>query len=110
MHHIICYVFFAFFIILGICDIIVFSISKLFKSSDSKLFYTFFVPIKGHKENIEFIIRSMMFKLRFLHSLFNFKIIIIDCGMESETKTICQNLCKIYGSKISIVKNQDKLN
>ena len=66
MHHIICHVFFGFFIILGICDIIIFLISKFFKIADAKL-YTFFIPIKGHMEDIEFIIRSMMFRFRFLH-------------------------------------------
>ncbi len=106
MHHIIYHVFFGFFIILGICDVIIFLMSKIFKSSKLKKTYTFFIPVKDHMENIEFIIRSMMFRLRFLHPFLNFKIILIDFGMDDETKIICHNLCKIYYGKIKIVKNQ----
>ena len=106
MHHIICHVFFGFFIILGICDIIIFLISKFFKIADAKL-YTFFIPIKGHMEDIEFIIRSMMFRFRFLHPFLNFKIILIDNGIDDETRIICHNLCKIYHNKLNIVKNQN---
>ena len=108
MHHIICHVLFGFFIILGICDVIIFLMSKIFKSSKLKKTYTFFIPVKDHMENIEFIIRSMMFKLRFLHPFLNFKIILIDNGMDSETKIICHNLCKIYQGKLSIVKKTIK--
>ncbi|MBQ2672188.1 MAG: hypothetical protein IJG00_05230 [Clostridia bacterium] len=107
MYHVICHVFFTFFIILGICDIFIFLISKFFKDNSPKKVYTFFVPVKGHAENIEFTIRSMMFRLRFIHPFLNFKVMIIDCGMDGETRFVCHNLCKIYQGSLIMVKNED---
>ena len=42
-----------------------------------------------------------------MHPFLNFKIIIIDCGMDGETRFVCHNLCKIYQGSLIMVKNED---
>lgn len=48
------------------------------------------VPLKGHIENAEYIVRSLMTENRDANTR---NIIIIDLGLDRETKEICNILC-----------------
>ncbi|MDO4199735.1 MAG: hypothetical protein Q4D57_03165 [Clostridia bacterium] len=50
------------------------------------------IPIYGHCENIEFIIRKIIFKYTWLNEYKNVKITIINNGADSETIDICNAL------------------
>lgn len=52
------------------------------------------IPIYGHCENIEFIIRKIIFKYTWLTEFSDLKIMIIDNGADSETLKICENLAR----------------
>lgn len=52
------------------------------------------IPIYGHCENIEFIIRKIIFKYTWLIERPNLKITIINNGADGETLKICKYLAK----------------
>lgn len=57
---------------------------------------TLIIPIKGHKEDAEFVLRKAAIKLKWKNSGKNSSIICLDCGMDSETRKICSLVCKDY--------------
>jgi hypothetical protein len=67
---------------------------------------TFMVASRGHDEKIEYILRSLIFKTRSLHLKVSPIIIVVDEGMDAETKAICEKLSGEYGS-IRICASQE---
>ncbi|MGN1043280.1 MAG: hypothetical protein ACI4PR_00550 [Acutalibacteraceae bacterium] len=108
MYQIVCCIIFGIFIILGISDIINYSIYNFFNEKNN--FHsekTFYVPINGHKEDIEFIIRNIILELKKAHKIYTSKIIFIDCGMDKETRKICEIFCKNYSETINLIEKLD---
>ncbi len=56
----------------------------------------FLIPLRGHQENIEYIIRSIAFTYNTQFSNCKFRIVCIDLGSDSETKKICSILSRDY--------------
>lgn len=52
------------------------------------------IPIGGHKEDIEFILREAVNKVRWKNE--NHEIICVDKGMDEETQKICKLMSKDY--------------
>lgn len=103
MYHIVCCIILGIFIILGITDLIIFLKSNILKSKKSENVQIFFIPLSGHLESLEYNVRtsiSEMQKSEFLHKT---KIVFIDCGLDKETKQICNTLCKIYRENLSLI-------
>ncbi len=63
------------------------------KISDSVMI----IPISENNENVEFAVRSAAAAAKYISILKNQKIICLDCGMDNETRTICEKLCADYG-------------
>lgn len=57
---------------------------------------TIIVPVSGHNEKIEFILRSIIMKAKWEEEYKNSKIMCVDCAMDDETRKICDMLCKDY--------------
>jgi len=56
----------------------------------------FLLPIYKHQENIEYIIRSIIFTYTTQLSNCKFRIICVDLGSDTETKKICSILSRDY--------------
>ncbi len=108
MYQIVCCIIFGIFIIFGISDIIYYLIYNFFnEKNDFQPKKTYYIPIQGHKEDIEFIVRTVMSELKKTNNIHTSKITFIDCGMDKETRKLCDILCKIYGENINLI---EKLN
>lgn len=108
MYQIVCCIIFGVFIIVGISDIIDYLIYNFFdEKSDFYSEKIFYIPINGHKEDIEFIIRNIILELKKAHKIYTSKIIFVDCGMDKETRKICEILCKRHGEIINLIEKSD---
>jgi cellulose synthase/poly-beta-1,6-N-acetylglucosamine synthase-like glycosyltransferase len=58
---------------------------------------TFMVSSRGHDERIEYVLRSLVLKARELSLKMLPVIIVVDEGMDEETKLICEKLSVEYG-------------
>lgn len=52
------------------------------------------IPIGGHREDVEFILREAVSKIRWKNK--NHEIICVDKGMDEETQKICKLMSKDY--------------
>ena len=57
----------------------------------------FVAPVSGKCENAEYILRSAAAKVKWISRGRNDCVICLDCGMDDETKRICQKICRDYG-------------
>ena len=57
----------------------------------------FIAPINGKCEDAEYVLRSAAAKIKWISRGKNDYVICLDCGMDEETKNICENICKEYG-------------
>lgn len=54
------------------------------------------VPICGHNEEAELLLRSAAARAKWLGGQSRQKVICLDCGMDEETKEICDLICTDY--------------
>lgn len=64
------------------------------------------VPIKGHREDVEMLLRGASYKAKFCNVRKTPKLIILDCGMDDETLDICRVYCKEFNSEIRYYKDE----
>ncbi len=101
------YIICSFLIAVGLTEIYKFLIRHLFdKKLDDSILVV--IPIKNHNEKIEHILRDTCLKFKWSDLFCKHKIFCIDCGMDNETKNICQSMAKQYDA-IEIL-DIDKLN
>lgn len=82
--------------IFGIVDLIKTCTEKMLLGSKKTYSAEINIPIYGHCENIEFIIRKIIFKYSWIKNIKNIKINIINNGADRETLRICNQLRKNY--------------
>ncbi len=85
----------VFLLIIGLVEVIRYAILKIMtvKDDSNELLV---LPIYGHNEEAEFLLRSAATKLRW-NDLNNEKLIVcLDCGMDEETKHICNTISLEY--------------
>ncbi len=95
MVHIIYMGFIILLVILGFVDAIrslIFIFLKIRGCSNT----TIVVPIKGHNERAEFLLRSAIAKIKWMSPIEKAHLICLDCGMDEETKQICKLICEDY--------------
>ena len=54
------------------------------------------VPISGHNEEAEFLLRSAAAKVRWIDGFKDKRVICMDCGMDDETRDICKRVVESY--------------
>lgn len=88
-----CLIFLAIF---GVVNIIKYLIYKLFFKNENKTvpIREIKIPLYGHCENIEFIIRKILIKYSWFKKNQNIKIIFTDNGADYETLQICKRFLK----------------
>ena len=58
---------------------------------------SFIISLKGHEERIEYTLRTLVFKMRGISDDPEPMVIVIDLGMDEETKKICEVLAEELG-------------
>ena len=66
----------------------------------------FVAPVSGKCENAEYILRSAAAKVKWISRGRNDCVICLDCGMDDETKKICQKICRDYGFAKLLTKQE----
>jgi hypothetical protein len=95
----------AFFAIVGAAEMFRSLCAFLLRPHGNKV--TFLVASRGNDEQIEYIIRSLVFKADILNKVCKSPcIVIIDQGMSDETKKICDILSKELGC-IEVCKSNE---
>ena len=54
------------------------------------------VPIYGHNEEAEYLLRSAAARVKWADNGRERRVICLDCGMDSETRLICEKLARSY--------------
>ena len=67
---------------------------------------TFFLFRNRKCENAEYILRSAAAKVKWISRGRNDCVICLDCGMDDETKRICQKICRDYGFAKLLTKQE----
>ncbi|MDR3179222.1 MAG: hypothetical protein LBT82_04200 [Oscillospiraceae bacterium] len=85
----------ALFATIGIIEVFSVVISLVFPTKiKTNIIIT--IPLCGHDEKVEFLLRDIITKLKWLNLTGTSKIICIDKGMDSETRRICEFFKKKY--------------
>ena len=75
-----------------VCRRIIFSMTSE-KASENQLIV---IPIKGHCENAEHILRTAAQRMKWIGGYNGQEIICLDCQMDNETRKICELVCCDY--------------
>lgn len=54
------------------------------------------VPVKGHNEEAEFLLRSAAERVRWLSGGHPQAVVCMDCGMDEATQAVCASVCADY--------------
>lgn len=90
------YTLFAIAVICFIIVIIEFTkiISRYFLANKKDANVITVLPVKGNVEDVEYLIRQLMWKSNWDNTSLSQKIVLLDLGADDETAGICRNLCK----------------
>ncbi len=95
--------------LVGLSDITKTIVVKLF-AIDKNDNFVVIVPVKGHNEQIEHILRNTYCKLKWNNLLYKKDIICLDLGIDKETKQICKNMSNQYPAlKLVKIENLDTI-
>lgn len=81
--------------ILGLVDLCKMVILWVLRTKEEDEFMIV-VPISGHNEEAEFLLRSAATKVLFTDALRKTEVICLDCGMDDETRQICETIVNGY--------------
>ena len=79
---------FALFAIVGIVELFRVLLFRILKIKQIGKLY-FVVPMKGHNEEAELVLRSAHERIQWLPDC-EAEVLVVDCGMDEETKQICE--------------------
>jgi cellulose synthase/poly-beta-1,6-N-acetylglucosamine synthase-like glycosyltransferase len=94
----------AFLSVAGLLELGRYVLEFIYMPSQDRI--TLIVSSKGHDEKIEYLLRSLLFKAHGFHLKILPIIIVVDEGMDEETKAICEKLSGEYGC-INICASQE---
>lgn len=63
-------------------------------SPNKKTKYLLVLPLFGHIEEVEYILRNAATRARLIGGAEYTSLIILDCGMDNETRALCSALCR----------------
>lgn len=87
------FIIYTLFAAIGLSEICKLLILKLFNAKGDNCMYMV-VPIKGHNEKAEYILRSACSKIRWINALRGQKLICLNYDMDEETKKVCEKVAK----------------
>lgn len=59
--------------------------------------YLLVVPLSGHIEDVEYILRNAAMRARLIGGTGYSSLIVMDCGLDEETRGICDTVCRDSG-------------
>lgn len=83
------------FVIIGLTEFCRVLIMWLYKPRHANTI-TLVVPIWGHEEDAEFILKSAVEKIKWMGGPEQKQLICLDYDMDDETKAICKTICNRY--------------
>ena len=85
-------------IVLGIIGImeIVRSVTLFFLSLGRRQTVFFLIPVKGHREDIEGLLRSTIIQAGWMYGQVNPVVAIVDCRLDQETRELCDCVCSRF--------------
>ena len=89
---------FLFFSILGIVDVIRMIVFALLKPKRG-LRVVVTVPLSGHREDVEYMIRSAVARAKWSGTRQTL-VFIVDCGMDQGTYELCRVFCEELGARL----------
>lgn len=92
---------------IGISEIIRMVENRIIKKENSHIISI--IPLNGHVENVEYIIRSAIAEIDIKKSYNKSNIILINVNIDSETKKICELMCSKFPC-ITICKKDELTN
>lgn len=95
MFQLIIFAIFIFLIILGLVEIMGI-IALAFLGMKKRSGAMIIVPISGHDDEAEFLLRSAAMRVKWMPKICKRKVICLDCGMDAETRQICKIISKDY--------------
>ena len=87
------FIIYTLFAAVGLSEICKLLIINLFNARGDNSMYMV-VPIKGHNEKAEYILRSACSKIKWINALRGQKLICLNYNMDEETKKICEKVAK----------------
>lgn len=82
-------------VIIGLVDVVR-TVILFFMNYKGKNEIMVIVPIKGHNEEAEIMLRNAATRIRWYGGGCFQKVICLDCGMDEETKNVCKNMCSEF--------------
>ena len=77
--------------VIGIADLIRLLTEKILGGAKKQVLFSI-IPCKGHEEELEYLVRNAYIRLS-SHGSGSCCILLVDCGMDEETREICGLLC-----------------
>ena len=72
------------------------SIIFFFLSEKDESGFIMIVPVYGHDEEAEYLLRSAAVKTKWISGMKKRRVICLDCGMDAETRAVCERICALY--------------
>ncbi len=86
----------SFLLILGTVEAIRILLRALLRTRKTGKLCFLFV-FRGHEEEAELVLRSAVQKLKWMGGRDEKQILCLDCGMDEETREICERMAEQYG-------------
>lgn len=93
MLDLVCRVLVAFLAIVGLTEVCRFLILWLLQPRKAGRMVVL-LAVQGHDEEMEYRLKSVAEKMKWMNGTENKEIVCVDCGMDEETKTICEKICE----------------
>ena len=95
MFYIIRDILFIILAIIGLIDLVR-MVALFFLRTESDKNMLFVIPIEGHNGEAEALLRHAAARVKWFGGGRFRKIVCLDCGMDAETRKICELVCKDY--------------
>ncbi len=91
----ICIMIGVFLVILGLVELFRMAAFQLLRTKGENDIMII-VPVYGHNEEAELLLRSAAARIKWTGGMSQQRVVCLDCGMDEETKEICDTISKDY--------------
>ncbi|MGN0453436.1 MAG: hypothetical protein ACI4GZ_06545 [Ruminococcus sp.] len=95
MEYIIFIILMAILATVGLVSLVRAIVFRLFKSNEDCT-VMLISPVNGHREDVEYILRSCASKVKWMGRVRPERVLCLDRGMDKSTKEICSTVCSEY--------------
>jgi hypothetical protein len=85
----------VFLVIIGLVEVFR-MISFLFLRTKGENDIMIIVPVSGHNEEAELLLRSAAARVKWTGGMSQQRVVCLDCGMDEETKEVCDTISQDY--------------